>query len=156
MDITWIILGILLCVIGVLGSVLPVLPGSPLAFAGLLLQQLRHPKPFTSNFLWIWAGIVVLLIVLDYLVPIWGTKRFGGTKYGAWGCTIGFIAAFWLGPIGVILGPFAGAFIGEMIAGQDSKKSFKAAMGSFVGFLFGSLLKIIACLVMMYFIIHSI
>jgi uncharacterized protein YqgC (DUF456 family) len=152
----WIILGIILCTAAIAGSILPLLPGPPIAYVGLLLQQLRDDKPFTTKFLLIWAGIIIVSLVLDYVIPIWGTKKFGGTKYGVWGCTLGFLAAFWMGPWGVIIGPFAGAFLGEMIAGQDSKKSFKAAVGSFVGFLLGSFLKLLVCFFMLYYIIQSI
>jgi uncharacterized protein YqgC (DUF456 family) len=156
MDWLWIILGILLVITGVIGSILPLIPGPPIAYLGLLMQQLREPDPFTAKFMWIWAGIVVVSLVLDYLVPAWGTKKFGGTKYGVWGSTLGFILAFWMGPWGVVIGPFIGAFLGEMIAGQDSKKSLRAAWGSFVGFLLGSLLKIIICFVILYYLIKSI
>lgn len=156
MEWVWIILGILLVIVGIVGSILPLLPGPPIAFIGLWLQQLRDPDPFSSKFLWIWAGIVVLSLILDYVIPAWSTKRFGGTRYGVWGCTLGFLLAFWMGPWGVVIGPFIGAFVGEMIAGQDSKKSFRAAWGSFVGFLLGSLLKIILCFMMLYFVIKSV
>ena len=156
MEWLWIILGISLVLVGIAGSVLPLLPGPPLAFIGLLLQQLRPEPPFTTKFILIWAGIVLITAVLDYLIPIWGTKRFGGTKYGVWGCTLGFLAAFWLGPLGIIIGPFAGAFIGEMMAGQDSRRSFRAAMGSFVGFLLGSFLKLVVCFMFLYYVIASI
>lgn len=156
MEWIWIILGIVLILVGVVGSFLPVLPGPPIAYAGLLLQLFRDPTPFTTRFLLIWAGIVVLTVVLDYLVPIWGTKKFGGTKYGAWGCTLGFLLAFWLGPWGIILGPFIGAFVGELIGGQDSGQSLKAAFGSFIGFLLGSLIKLVACFMMLYYLIKSI
>ena len=151
-----IILGFILIIKCTIGSFLPLLPGPPIAYAGLLIQLFREPDPFTSKFLWIWAGIVVVSLILDYLVPIWGTKKFGGTKYGIWGCTIGFLLAFWMGPWGVIIGPFLGAFVGEMIAGQDSKKSFKAALGSFIGFLLGSFLKLVICFMMLYYLIRSI
>ena len=142
MEWLWISLGIILVVVGIVGSLLPLLPGPPVAYVGLLIQQFREPAPFTTQFLLICAGIVVVSLILDYLIPIWGTKKFGGTKYGVWGCTIGFLLAFWMGPLGIIIGPFLGAFVGEMIAGQDSRKSFKAALGSFVGFLMGSFLKL--------------
>jgi uncharacterized protein YqgC (DUF456 family) len=156
MDWLWITLGIILVLIGIAGSILPILPGPPIAYAGLLLQQLRDPNPFSSGFLWIWAGIVVISLVLDYVIPAWGTKKFGGTRYGVWGCTLGFILAFWMGPWGIIIGPFLGAFAGEMIAGQDSRRSFRAAVGSFVGFLVGSLLKMTICFMLLYFVIKSI
>jgi uncharacterized protein len=156
METVWIILGIVCIIGGILGSLLPLLPGTPLAFIGLLVQQLRDPAPFSSRFIWIWAGIVVLSIVLDYLIPVWGTRVFGGTRYGAWGTTLGFLAAFWLGPAGIIIGPFIGAFLGEMVAGQSSGKSLRAAWGSFLGFIAGTLLKLVLCVLMLYYIIHSI
>lgn len=155
MEWIWLILGIILCLVAIAGSILPLLPGPPVAFLALLLQQLRDPNPFSSRFLWIWAGITVLSLVLDYLIPIWGTKRFGGTKYGVWGCTLGFLLAFWMGPPGVIIGPFIGAFAGEMIAGQDAHRSFRAAMGSFAGFLLGSFFKLVVCFFMLYYVIIS-
>ena len=155
MEWIWIILGIIFCIVGIAGSILPLLPGPPIAYAGMLIQQLRDPNPFTTKFLLIWAGIVVITIVLDYMVPIWGTKRYGGSKYGVWGCTIGFLAAFWMGPLGIIIGPFVGAYIGELIANKSSKEAIRAATGSFVGFLLGSLLKLIVCFFMIYYVIDS-
>ena len=156
MEWLWVSLGIILILLAILGSILPLLPGPPIAYAGLLVQQFRDPEPFSSRFLWIWAGIVVVSLILDYLIPIWGTKKFGGTKYGVWGCTIGFLLAFWMGPWGVIIGPFIGAFVGELIGGKDSKTSFRAAVGSFVGFLLGSFLKLVICFMMLYYVITSI
>jgi uncharacterized protein len=156
MDILWIVLGALLMIGGLVGSVLPFLPGPPLCYVGLILQQLKEEPPFTANFLWTWAGITVVVIVLEYIIPIYGTKRYGGTKYGMWGCTIGLIAGIWMGPIGIILGPFVGALIGEIIGNANSDHALKAAFGSFIGFLFGTLLKLIACCVMIYYFITSI
>ena len=156
MEWVWIILGIILCLVGIAGSLLPLLPGPPIAFVGMLLQLFREPDPFDAKTYWIFGAVVVVSLVLDYLIPIWGTKKFGGTKYGVWGCTIGFIAAFWMGPLGVIIGPFVGAFLGELIGGQDSKKSFKAAVGSFVGFLLGSFMKLVVCFLILYWIITTI
>src|SRR3954464_13792664 len=123
MDWGWIILGICCAIGGLAGSLLPLIPGTPLAFLGLLLQQLRDPAAFTSRFVWIWAGLTAASLLLDYLIPVWGPRIFGGTKYGVWGTTIGFVLAFWLGPVGIIAGPFIGAFVGEMIGGQSSGRS---------------------------------
>jgi uncharacterized protein YqgC (DUF456 family) len=156
MEWIWIIFGIMLCATGIAGSLLPLLPGPPIAYTGLLIQQLRDPNPFAIKFLFFWAAIVLLTLILDYVIPAWGTKKFGGTKYGIWGCTLGFLAAFWIGPWGVIVGPFVGAFIGEYLAKQNSQHAFKAAMGSFVGFLLGSFLKLLVCFFMLYFILQSI
>lgn len=156
MDIIIIIAGILLCLAGLAGSVLPFLPGPPLAYAGLLMQQLRTHKPFSAEFLWLWAFIVVVSVVMDYVIPAVSTKLSGGSKYGVWGCTIGLIAGFWLGPLGIILGPLAGAFIGELIFSNNHHQAIRAALGSFAGFLFGTLLKIILCFLMGWYLVASI
>nr|WP_294908446.1 DUF456 domain-containing protein [uncultured Lacibacter sp.] len=154
----WLIItaGILLVIIGMLGSILPLIPGPPIAYGGLLLQQLREDTPFSMGFMIFWAVIMLASMILDYFIPIWGTKKFGGTKYGVWGCTLGFIAAFWLGPWGVIIGPFVGAFIGEMIAQNNSTIALRAAIGSFAGFLAGSFLKLVICCFMLYYVVSSI
>jgi len=151
----WIIVGFVLMVFGILGSVMPLLPGPPLCYFALLVQQFRDHKPFSLQFLLIWAGIVLLVVLLDYMVPIYGTKKFGGSKYGIWGCTLGFLAAFWMGPWGIILGPFAGAFIGEYLSNRDSTQALRAAMGSFLGFLFGTGIKLVTCLVMGYYFVAA-
>ena len=154
MDTLWLVLGIIVMLVGILGCFLPFLPGPPLCYAALLIQQLRSDAPYTAKFLWIWAGITLVVTVLDYVIPLYGTRRYGGSKYGVWGCTIGLIAGIWLGPLGIILGPFVGAFIGEMIASNDSDNALKAAWGSFVGFLFGTLLKLVVCLVMAWYLVR--
>lgn len=155
MDVFWLILGILLVLAGLVGCLLPLLPGPPLTYAGLLVLQLREVPPFSTKFLLIWAAVVVVVTILDYVIPIYGTKKFGGSNAGVWGCTIGLIAGFWLGPFGVIIGPFVGAYIGEWISVQNSDKALRAAIGSFLGFLTGTLLKLVVCGIMTYYFIVS-
>jgi uncharacterized protein len=155
MDILWLVLGCILMLGGVLGSVLPFLPGPPLCFIGLWIQQLQTNPPYTSDFLWIWAGITVAVTVIDYFIPVYGTKKFGGTRAGMWGCMIGLVAGIWLGPIGIIVGPFVGAFVGELISNSDSEQALRAAVGSFLGFVAGTLLKLVACFVMVYYFVEA-
>lgn len=155
MDVLWMVLGGLLMLAGIAGSVLPILPGPPLCFVGLWLQQLRDERPFTAEFLWVWAGITAIVVALEYVIPVYGTKKFGGSRFGVWGCTIGLLAGFFFGPLGIIIGPFAGALIGEMIATDNSRVALRAAMGSFIGFLAGTLLKLIACSLMTYYLVSS-
>ncbi len=138
---------------GIIGCLLPFLPGPPFSYAGLLILQLEQEPPFTVKFLIIWAIIVFVITVLDYAVPIIGTKKFGGTKYGLWGCTIGLIVGFWFGPVGIMAGPFIGALLGEWLANRNSDKALKAAIGSFVGFLFGTVIKLVTSGVMTYYFI---
>lgn len=155
MDLLWMIIGILLLLLGIAGSFLPVLPGPPLCYLALLLQQLKDVSPFSTGFLLFWGVLVILVSVLDYAVPVYGTKKFGGSRYGVWGCMIGFLAAFWMGPWGMVTGPFIGAFLGEVIAHKDSSRALRAAIGSFTGFLFGTLLKLVTCFVMGYYLVRS-
>ena len=91
----------------------------------------------------------------DYLIPLWGAKKFGGGRYGIWGCSIGLLAGWWMGPWGVVLGPLAGAFIGEWLAHQNSQKALRAAWGSFAGFLAGTLLKLVLCFVMLFYLLQT-
>ncbi|MEJ1239625.1 DUF456 domain-containing protein [Chryseolinea sp. T2] len=149
----WIVVGLLLMIAGIIGCVLPFLPGPPLCFLGLLVQQFNQDPPFSRKFMWIWVGVTAAVVALEYLIPVMGTKRFGGTKYGVWGCTIGLIAGFWFGPLGIIIGPFVGAFVGEILANQDSQMALRSAWGSFVGFLVGTLLKLIVCFVMAWYLL---
>lgn len=155
MDVFWLSLGILLMLVGLAGCILPFLPGPPLCYVALLIQQLQTTPPYTTKFLLLWAGITVAVTVFDYVIPLLGTKKFGGTRYGLWGCVIGLIAGIWLGPLGLIIGPFAGAFIGELIGKAKSEHALKAALGSFIGFVAGTLLKLIACLIMGWYFIQA-
>ncbi|MBL3656454.1 DUF456 domain-containing protein [Fulvivirga sediminis] len=151
MDLLILIVSAALLLAGVVGSFLPILPGPPLAFIGLLIMQFTESYSFSAQFIWIWLFVTILITVLDYYIPIYGTKRFGGTKYGTWGSVVGLIVGIFLLPvIGVIIGPMLGAFIGELIAGQTSKASMRAAWGSFLGFLAGTFMKVIICLIMIY------
>lgn len=115
MDIFLIVLGAVCLLIGLLGSVLPVLPGVPLAYIGLWLLHWTERASFSWQFLTIWAVIVVVIQLLDYFIPAWGTKKFGGTKWGVWGSTIGLLLGFLMGPLGIVLGPFVGAVVGELL-----------------------------------------
>ncbi|WP_028668038.1 DUF456 domain-containing protein [Runella zeae] len=148
MDILLLILGIAGLLVGLAGAVLP-LPGPPLSFVGLLCLHFSKYAEF-SQFTLYTLGIVTLIIsVLDYYVPIWGVKKFGGTNYGAWGSTVGLLIGFFFVPaIGIFLGAFLGALIGELIGGMAADKALKAAFGSFLGFLGGITMKVILCLVM--------
>lgn len=155
MDLLWTVIASCLMIAGIIGSVVPFLPGPPLSYGGLLVLQLREVTAFSTKFLLIWLAVVVVIVVLDYVVPIYGTKKFGGSKYGMWGCTLGLIAGFWFGPIGIIAGPFVGAFVGELLANNESDRALKAALGSFIGFMFSTLLKLVTCLVMGWYFIKA-
>ncbi len=144
MDYVLIGLGVIFIISGILGCVLPVIPGPPLSYVGLLLLHFTEGYQFSSKFLIIWAIITAVVYALDYLIPAWGTKKFGGSKRGVWGSIIGLvIGLFFFPPFGIIIGPFAGAVIGELTAGKDHIAALKSGFGSFMGFLAGTLLKLI-------------
>lgn len=144
MDYVLIGLGIILIISGILGCVLPVIPGPPLSYIGLLLLHFTERYQFTPRFLIIWAIVTAVVYALDYIIPAWGTKKFGGSKRGVWGSIIGLvIGLFFFPPFGIIIGPFVGAVIGELTAGKDSGAALKSGFGSFLGFLAGTLLKLI-------------
>ena len=155
MDYFLLILAILILLLGFVGCLLPVLPGPPLSFVAVIILHFTRFADFTAGQL-IFMGLLALIVqILDYIVPVWGTKKFGGSKYGTWGAIIGLIAGIIilpmlgivLGPfglIGILGGPFAGALVGEMIAGQNSDKAMRAAFGSFIGFLAGTFMKLVS------------
>lgn len=152
MDIFLIVTAIVLLLGGIAGCIIPLLPGPPLAYGSLVLLQISSYKPFTEKFLVIWALVTVAIVIADYYIPIWGTKKFGGTKSGVWGATIGLILGiFFFPPLGLIIGPFIGAFVGEMLNNQDSNKAFRSAIGSFIGFVAGTVMKLGISIVMGYY-----
>jgi uncharacterized protein len=143
MDIFLIIVAGILLIVGFLGCIIPVLPGTPLSYLGILLLHITSKVEFSMPFLILWAFIVIAVQVLDYLIPIWGTKKFGGSKWGVWGSMIGMTIGLFFGPIGIILGPFVGALVGELLAGKTSKEAIIAGFGSFVGFIFGTIINLV-------------
>ena len=153
MELLLYILSALCMLVGLAGCILPMLPGPPLAWLGMLLLHFTDRVDFTVTELVVSALVVIATVVLDYITPMIGTKKFGGGKYGNWGCMIGTVVGLFFTPLGLILGPFIGAVIGELIAGKPMRAALKAGFGSFVGFLFGTLIKLAVCI---YFIVRFI
>ena len=137
MDILFIIIGILCLLTGLAGCFLPVIPGPPVAYAGLLLLHFTDKVQYSTTQLLLW--------VLDYFIPMLGSKYSGGTRWGTRGCLAGTIIGLFFMPWGIVLGPFLGAFIGELLGGKETRQALKSGMGSLFGFLFGTVLKCILC-----------
>lgn len=155
MEIIWITLGAALIIVGLIGAFLPVMPGLPFSYAGLIVLQLIS-QPFSTAFLLVWAGIVVVLMFMDNVIPAWGTKKFGGSQLGITGSIVGMVVGLFFPPLGFIFGPLIGAFVGEIINGSKTDKAFKAAFGSFIGFMAATGLKVIAAGVMTwYFFVNA-
>lgn len=139
----WITLGIILTIAGLVGCILPLIPGPPLGYAALMIAQYTLDKPFTTRFMVVWLILVFLVTLLDYYVPIWGTRKFGGSKSGIWGSTVGLIIGlFFFPPFGIIAGPFIGAVVGELLIGKDMQRALKSGLGSFLGFITGTIMKL--------------
>ncbi len=154
MDLFLSILAIVLMIVGLAGAIIPVIPGPIISFLGLLSLYFTAPPPFSDNFITIWAVLAILVTALDQVIPVLGTKKMGGTKYGVNGSIIGLLAGiFFFPPIGIIIGPFLGALLGELIGGKDFNQATKAGFGSFLGFLSGTLLKLVFSFIAAYHIV---
>ena len=143
MDLALIILGILLIFIGVIGSFVPVIPGPITAWLGLLILYQTSFLTLDFTFLATTFSIAIGVFILDYFIPLIGAKKFGGTKTGIIGATLGLLVGLiFLGPLGIFLGTFLGAFTGELIHDPKNKRTaLLAATGSLIGFLTGVFLK---------------
>ena len=143
MEYILLILGICLLIGGIIGSIMPVLPGLPISWLGLLCLFFIPGIETNYWLLGITLVITILLSILDYFIPAKGTKMFGGTSYGIWGTNIGLVVGLFFPPLGFLICPFLGAFIGELINNsQDKKRALNAAFGSFIGFLAGTFMKV--------------
>ena len=150
-DYLLLVTGLILIVLGIIGCLVPVLPGPPLSYLALIMLHLSRFGQFSGTTLIILGAIALTVTILDYIVPIWGTRKFGGSKYGTRGATVGLVIGLFLGPLGIIIGPLIGAFIGEMIFKDDIKYALKAGFGSLLGFMTGIGLKLAASFVMTFF-----
>jgi len=145
MDVILIVLSIICLLTGFLGCVLPALPGPPVSYVGLLLLHFTDRVQFSTSRLLVWLGLVALSLLLDYLIPMWGSKCSGGTKWGSRGAFAGSVIGLFFLPYGLLLGPFLGAMIGELLGDKGLSVALKSGIGSLLGFLFGTILKVMLC-----------
>ena len=161
MTYVFIIIAILLSLIGLVGAIVPGIAGPPFSFLGLLILSVVDGINYSVEFLVIMGIIGAIIFVLDYVVPVWGVKTFGGTKAGTRGSAIGLILGllftffFSVGFIAILLGPFFGAYIGEKIAGTEERLAWRSALGSFLGFLAGTFIKAVYAIICIFFIIKD-
>lgn len=150
MDLILIIIGALFMVLGLVGSFIPVLPGPLTSWIGLLILHLAKAIPMNWTFLSITLIVAALVWLLDYIIPALGTKKFGGSRYGMVGTTIGLLFAIFfpvLGIAGIIIWPFIGAYLGETLNKKNSNSATRAAFGSFIGFLTSTFIKFIVSII---------
>ena len=159
MSIVLIILAFICLIVGILGAIIPGLPGPPISWVGLLLASLTPFVECSTTLLVVTALLAAVITVLDYVVPSLATKRQGGSKYGIWGCNIGLVISIIglpFGPqglLGVIFWPFIGALVGEYIKSREMAPALRAAWGAFLGFLTGTLLKLVYCVALLVLVI---
>ena len=148
MDVFLVLLALLFLILGIIGSFLPILPGPITSWFGFLILYLSGVTDFSISLLITTFVIALIIWVLDFFIPAIGTKKFGGSKYGVIGTTIGLIIGV-ISPIpfGILIGPFLGALAGELINKSKSNQAIKAAFGSFLGFLASSFIKFIVSLI---------
>lgn len=149
MDLLWLLLGALLMIVGIIGSVLPVLPGPIMGWFGLLVLHFSKAIPMNYQLLGVTFFIAIIIFFLDYIIPGLGAKKFGGSKKGAAGATIGLIIGLIAPiPLGFVIGAFLGALIGELIHDpKNLKRALRSAFGSFIGFLASVTMKVLVSLV---------
>jgi uncharacterized protein YqgC (DUF456 family) len=166
-----------LLLVGLIGSIVPALPGPPFSYAGLLLLQWSGYGDFTLVFLLVWGAITVAVTVMDNILPALLTKKFGGSRLAVIGSVVGLvIGIIFFAPIGIILGPFMGALAGELLNNQyqikrneaddesddgDSRsarniKALTVALGAFLAFIVGTGAKLIVCTLMIYYAIRAV
>ncbi len=136
MDLIILALAAILMLVGILGSFLPMLPGIPVSWTGLLLLHLTSVIPVNYTFLGITLLVTIIIFALQYAIPALGTKYLGGSKKGMYGATIGLVAGIFIPiPFAILIAPFVGAYLGEILNKADSRTALKAASGSFIGLL---------------------
>lgn len=156
MEYLLIFLSITLMIAGLLGCILPVLPGPPLAFIGLIVLGCCPKIEFSwVQYTW-WGSLTVAVTAFDFIVPMIGAKMFKSSIWGSRGSFIGTIIGLFFLPAGIIFGPFLGAVVGEMLGGKDGSQALKSGIGSLIGFMFGTGLKFMVCAYFIYIFIKAI
>lgn len=148
-----VLLAIVLALSGIVGSIVPALPGPPLTLGGLVMVWLIAPEEVTLTVIIVMTVLTIIAQVIDYVAPMWMTKMGGGSKRAIWGSTLGTIVGLFYMPIGLIVGPLIGAFIGEMAESNELGKATKVALMSFIAFLLTTCFKLVLSLMMTYYII---
>ncbi len=153
-----IILSFILVLIGIIGILIPFLPGVSLAWIGLLIFSLTTSFAIISmKEILVFLALVFIVTALDFIIPLIGAKKYKASREGILGALIGsFIGFFAGGPMGIILGIFLGLIFGEMYKGRESSQVKGVLRGAILGFLLGGLLKIILVITMLVYLIAAV
>ena len=157
MDILFISLAGFFVFLGIAGSFLPLIPGPLTGWTGILLLSLAPSITIQNQFLIFSFCIALGIFILDNIIPVLGVKKFGGGRASIIGSSIGLLVGIlFLGPFGLLVGPFSGALIGELIVNfNDKRGALKAAYGSLIGFFTGIFLKLIVGVAFAFFYIRN-
>lgn len=143
MEISLAILAVAFALLGLVGAFLPIVPGAPLSLLALFMARWSGYGTLSHTTLLIFTLVTLFLFLADYYAPVWMTTRFGGSKRAVRGSVAGMVAGLFFPPFGMLIGPFAGAFLGELIEKRRITHAFKIAFLSFVSFLFTTGMKLI-------------
>lgn len=157
METIGLILSMLLVLTGFLGSILPILPGPPLSFIGLLLYALlqNFSPPLTLPLMIVLLIVTIGVTIIDYLLPLISAKRYGTSKWGILGAVGGMIIGTFFSPFGLILGAFMGALLVEWFVSRNDRQALKAGLGIMVGTILGIGLKLGVSGIMAYYLIRA-
>lgn len=143
MDTLLYLIAALLVIIGIAGSILPALPGLPVVFCGLLLAAWVGDFEAVGWMTLTVLGVLTLLaMAVDMVASLLGTRRVGASGLAVLGAAVGTVAGLFFGLPGLLLGPFAGALIGELLAGRGMQQAARAGIGAWIGFVVGTLAKL--------------
>jgi len=150
-------IGSIFVLVGIAGCVLPILPGPVLIFLGLLVLALLKDfsSPLTPTLMIVMAILTVVVTIGDYMIPLWGAKKYGTSKWGIWGSVAGMAIGLLFSPFGMLLGAVIGAVAVEWLVQKERGKAFKAGWGVIVGSLFGAVLKLGVSGMMVYYFIRG-
>lgn len=140
------IIAVFLNLLGLIGTIIPAMPGPPLCFAGMVLCCIAAPHPVMIVLTVLMFLLVAFVTVLDFVIPGWLTNKVGGCKKATWGATLGLLVGFFYAPLGLIIGPFLGAFLGEYTDCHKVEPSLKVACYTFFSLLIGTFFKLITCI----------
>ena len=145
----------LFLILGFIGSLLPIVPGPIMSYIGLLIVHFFTDFKFTNSEIILYAGITCIVFFSDYLLQFVGIKKFGGGKNAVYGTMIGIVVGLFFPPIGLILGPFIGAFLGSLMDNKEQGQAIGIAFGALIGFIFGTLIKLIFSIYIIYLVVEK-
>ena len=155
MDTFLIVLAGFLLFFGLIGCLISKLPGTLLCYLGIIILHYSSIAEFSVHFFIKWGVMVIAVQGLDYLIPDWGNRKFGGSKKGVWGSLSGMLAGMYFGPVGIIAGAVAGAFVGELFAGKESNHAIYHAISSFAFFILGTISQLIVSGILIYYYVEN-